>query len=298
MSAIRVIAPAKINWTLEALRVRPDGYHEVRSVLQTIDLRDVITLEDAADISIELRGGAGPLADEPPERNLAYRAAVAFRSRTGLRRGARITLEKAIPVAAGLGGGSSDGAAVLRGLNVLWDAQQPELNLVEVAGEIGSDPPFFIVGGTAEVSGRGERVAALDDAIETALLLATPPPAERGEKTAAMFAALTPDHYSEGHATNWLRETVDARRPIVDGALMNVFERVIAREQPETANAMSALSAQGHVPHLCGAGPSFLLLAPAEQEIGGISDRIRELGFEPRLVRTLPRAASLAIERL
>jgi hypothetical protein len=73
---------------------------------------------------------------------------------------------------------------------------------------------------------------------------------------------------------------------------------VIAREQPETANAMSALSAQGHVPHLCGAGPSFLLLAPAEQEIGGISDRIRELGFEPRLVRTLPRAASLAIERL
>jgi 4-diphosphocytidyl-2C-methyl-D-erythritol kinase len=113
-----------------------------------------------------------------------------------------------------------------------------------------------------------------------------------------MFGALTADDYSEGHATNWLRETVDAHRPIVDGALANVFERVIARRQPETANAMAALSAQGYVPHLCGAGPSFFLIAPPEREIDGISDRIRELGFEPRLVRTLQRAAALTIERI
>ena len=298
MSGIRLIAAAKINWTLEALGVRPDGYHEIRSVLQTIDLHDVITLEDSADISIELRGDPGPLADEPPERNLAYRAAVAFRARTGLRRGVRITIEKSIPVAAGLGGGSSDGAALLRGLNLLWDARQPELNLIEVAGEIGSDPPFFIVGGTAEASGRGERIVGVDDALETTLVLATPAPAERGEKTAAMFAALTPVDYTEGHATNWLREAVDARRPIVDGALMNVFERVIARQQPETANAMAALSAQRHVPHLCGAGPSFFLLAPSERDIDGISGRIRKLGFKPRVVRTLPRSASIAIERI
>jgi 4-diphosphocytidyl-2-C-methyl-D-erythritol kinase len=298
VSGVRLIAPAKLNWTLEALRLRPDGYHEIRSILQTLDLHDAVTLDDADDISLELTGDAGPLRGGEPERNLAFRAAVAFRARTGITRGVRITLDKHVPVAAGLGGGSSDGAAVLRGLNVLWNAGQSAMNLIEIAGEIGSDPPFFVVGGTAEVSGRGERVAALDDAIETPILLATPPPNERGEKTASMFAALSPDDYSEGHATHWLREAIDAGRAVTDGAMMNVFERVIAAQQPETANAMAALAAQGYVPHLCGAGPSFMLLAAPEHDIDGLAERIRQLGFEPRRARTLTRAAALAIERI
>jgi 4-diphosphocytidyl-2-C-methyl-D-erythritol kinase len=297
MTGLRVIAPAKINWTLEVLRARPDGYHEIRSVLQTIDLYDIVTLEPARKVAVELRGDATTLAGEDPEQNLAYRAAMAFRERAGIRRGVHITLEKRVPIAAGLGGGSSDAAAVLRGLNALWDAGQPEFNLIEIAGEIGSDPPFFIAGGTVEVSGRGELVTRLRDAVAATIVLAVPPPAHRGEKTATMYAALTPDHYAEGDATIGVRETVEAGRPILDEELANVFERVAAQVQPETAMAMGALSAQGHAPHLCGSGPSYFLLVNDESSDAAAA-RIAQHGFEPRLARTLGRADATRIERI
>ena len=293
------MAPAKINWTLEVLRIRPDGYHELRSILQTIDLHDVITLTEADGITLSIGGEAGRLGDEPAESNLAYRAAIAFQRRTRANRGVHIEVAKHVPVAAGLGGGSSDAAAVLRGLNVLWEAGQPAANLVEIAGEIGSDPPFFIVGGTAMATGRGDRVEPLQDAVAPAIVLATPPQDERGEKTASMYRALSPDDFAEGYVTIGVREIVQAGRPIVDEDLANVFEHAIARMQPATAMAMEALRAQGHAPHLAGSGPSFYLLghrpAPDPDEL---PERIRKLGFEPRAVATLPRKTALRIEEL
>jgi 4-diphosphocytidyl-2-C-methyl-D-erythritol kinase len=298
VTALRMIAPAKINWTLEVLRRRPDGYHEVRSVLQTIDLLDVVSLRDADRIEIELSGDAGALAGEDPQGNLAYRAAQVFAARTGIKRGVRIGIDKRIPVATGLGGGSSDAAAVLRGLNTLWKARQSESNLVEIAAEVGSDPPFFVVGGTAVVSGRGEQVAPLDDAIAPPMLLAIPPAGERGEKTASMYAALTPDDYSEGDASTGGREAIDAGRALVDAQLANVFERVIAGMQPDTANAMNALRAQGYAPHLCGSGPSFFLLVADDSTIGAVSERITRLGFGPHRVQALPRRDATRIERI
>lgn len=293
--SLRVIAPAKVNWTLEVLRARPDGYHEVRSVLQTIDLHDVVTLLPGAEIELQIAGPeAGALAGAPQESNLAVRAAVALIRRAGAKRGVRILLEKNIPVAAGLGGGSSDAAAVLRGLNRLWDLQLPPENLAELAGEVGSDPPFFCVGGTALVAGRGERVEPLPDAVSPPILLATPPRDERGEKTAAMFGALLPAMFTAGDATIGVRETVDARRPIVSEELYNVFERVTAELQPATAMAMEALRLQGHTAHLCGAGPSFFLLLAREAPVDALLARTRDLGFEPRVVQPLPRRAALA----
>jgi len=298
VTALRLIAPAKINWSLDVLRQRADGYHEIRSVMQTIDLHDVITLRAADGIELELRGDAGALAADDPARNLAYRAAKAFHARTGIHRGVRITIEKRIPVAAGFGGGSSDAAALLRGLNVLWGAEQPELNLVEIAAEVGSDPPFFVVGGTAFVAGRGEQVSALDDAVAPAIVLAVPPANERVEKTAGMYAALKPAQYSEGDATIGVRETVEAGRELADAELANVFEHVVAEMQPDTANAMNALRAQGLAPHLCGSGPSFFVLVPDDRAVEDVHKRIRATGFAPRSTRALPRAAATAIERI
>jgi 4-diphosphocytidyl-2-C-methyl-D-erythritol kinase len=296
---LRLIAPGKINWTLEVLRIRPDGYHELRSVMQAIDLHDVVTLTEAHEITLEITGEAGMLADSPPESNLAYRAAVALRDRTGMRRGARIVLEKHVPVAAGLGGGSSDAAAVLRGLNALWDAGQPQANLVEIAGEVGSDPPFFVVGGTALVSGRGDYVEALPDAVAPSILLATPPQDERGEKTAAMFGALSPHDFAEGAATLGVREAVEAGRMLVDDELANVFERVTSKMQPRTELAMAALRADGYVPHLCGAGPSFFLLYGGGADLSHeLSGRIRGLGFEARPAHALGRDRSLRMQEL
>lgn len=297
---IRLIAPAKINWSLEVLRVRPDGYREIRSALQTIDLRDVVTLTEADEITIEIEGPeAVTLSGNAPEDNLAYRAAVALRDRAGVGRGAHIRLEKRVPVAAGLGGGSSDAAAVLRGLNLLWDAGQPEVNLIEIAGEVGSDPPFFVAGGTAAVRGRGDVVEPLRDALAPSILLAIPPRGERGEKTAAMFEALTPDDFSDGDVTIGVREVVQAGRMLVDGDLNNIFEHATGRMQPETESAMRALREEGYVPHLAGAGPSFFLLYPGGADLAAeLSRRIGETGFEPRAVHALPRRESLRIEEV
>lgn len=299
VTRLRLLAPAKINWTLEVLRIRPDGYHEVRSVLQTVDLCDTVTLSESEATELVLTGEPGPLADEPPERNLAFRAAEALRARTGIRTGVRIELEKRIPVAAGVGGGSSDAAAVLRGCNALWDAGESEANLAEIAGEIGSDPPFFIFGGTASVAGRGEIVRALPDAQAPEILLATPPAQHRGEKTAEMFRALTPHDYSDGYVTIGLENVVEAGRGVVDAEMNNVFERVVARLHPETEIAMDALRAQGLEPHLAGSGPSFfVLLDPRASNTEALIPRVRSLGFEPRTVRTLPRDDALRIEEL
>ncbi len=296
---LRLIAPAKINWSLEVLRIRPDGYHELRSVLQTIDLCDVVTLSEARDIALRIGGeAAGMLADNAPETNLAYRAAIALRERTGARRGVLIELEKHVPVAAGLGGGSSDAAAVLRGLDVLWDLRQPRMNLIELAGELGSDPPFFVVGGTATVRGRGDHVEPLPDVVAPAIMLATPPPHGRKEKTAAMFAALTPDDFAEGYVTIGLREIVETGRRVADADLNNVFERVAARLQPQTGLALEALRAQGLQPHLAGAGPSFFVLLEAGIDRDGLAARIGDLGFTPRVVQPFPRAEALRVEEI
>lgn len=298
-NAVRVTAPAKVNWTLEVLRIRPDGYHEIRSVLQAIDLCDAITLTDAPSgaVELEITGPQGStLDDNPIETNLAYRAAVMLRERVDAHRGVLITLEKHIPVAAGLGGGSSDAAAILRGLNVLWELRQPPANLVEVAGELGSDPPFFVVGGTAVARGRGDAVDALPDASSPPLLLATPPAGDRGEKTARMFSALSPDDFSEGDVTEGLRKAVAAGREIADAEMNNAFERVTGAVQPETERAMDALRAQGRQPHLAGAGPSFFLLLRPGDDVDALSKRVRSLGFEPCVARTLSREASLRVE--
>jgi 4-diphosphocytidyl-2-C-methyl-D-erythritol kinase len=294
--SLRLLAPAKINWTLEVLRLRPDGYHEIRSVLQTIDLCDVVTVSAARDIDLRIDGEAGALADEAPEANLAYRAAVALRERCGVHAGAAIRLTKRAAIAAGLGGGSSDAAAVLRALNDLWEVGQSPQNLMEIAGEIGSDPPFFLAGGTAAVSERGDHVEPLRDAAAPPMLLATPPAHDRGRKTAAMFGALTPADFSDGYITIGVRETVEAGRLLSDADLNNVFERVLSTAQPETGVAMDALRAQGLAPHLAGAGPAFFLLLHERSDLDALSERVRDLGFEPRLVRTLSRLDAVRIE--
>src|SRR4029453_2936723 len=147
-------AAAKINLMLEVLGRRNDGYHEIVTVMQTVDLSDRLVVEDA-DV-LELRTTA---SDVPTDgTNLALRPAAAVGHGAGLSRGARTTVEKRIPVAAGLGGGSADAAAVLVGLNRLWGLRLSSARLAEVAVTLGMDVPFFLHGGAALGTGRGERL--------------------------------------------------------------------------------------------------------------------------------------------
>jgi 4-diphosphocytidyl-2-C-methyl-D-erythritol kinase len=150
------MAPAKINLVLEVLGERDDGYHEIRSLVQTINLCDVLSFEPADEIAFECTEASLQTSD-----NLVVRAAELLREISGYQKGVKIKLEKRIPWGAGLGGGSSDAATTLSALNRLWELKLKASELIELATRLGSDVPFFIHGGTALIEGRGERVAPL-----------------------------------------------------------------------------------------------------------------------------------------
>ena len=150
-------ANAKINLGLKILGLRRDGFHDILSVFQTIDLCDRLVFRPAARGQIALACDDAALSVGP--ENLVHRAVVAFRDYTGMDRGVEIALEKRIPMGAGLGGGSSDAAAVLRALNRMWEAGLSERELRDMGARLGSDVPFFVrKNGTAIVTGRGEQL--------------------------------------------------------------------------------------------------------------------------------------------
>lgn len=149
-----VKAPAKINLSLDVLNKRPDGYHEVEMIMTTIDLADRIELILEEKDIIKINSLNRFVPDD--QRNLAYQAANLLKKKFDVKKGVTIKIEKNIPVAAGLAGGSSDAAAVLRGLNNLWDLRLTLDELAEIGAEIGSDVSFCVYGGTALATGRGE----------------------------------------------------------------------------------------------------------------------------------------------
>jgi 4-diphosphocytidyl-2-C-methyl-D-erythritol kinase len=173
---LRLRSHAKINWHLEVLGRRSDGYHELRTLFQTIDLADEVALESIAHgIELEIAGGDGRLAAD--RTNLAWRAAELFFGRFAPTGGVRIRIEKRIPLGGGLGGGSSNAATVLAGLARLHAADVSRAELMAAAAELGADVPFFLAGGVALGTGRGDRIEPLDDSATAsrALRLAVPP---------------------------------------------------------------------------------------------------------------------------
>jgi 4-diphosphocytidyl-2C-methyl-D-erythritol kinase len=167
----RAQAPAKINRELRVGRRRADGFHEIRSRIVSIDLADSVEVAPGRGLELSCEGIEVPAG----ESNLVVRAARALADRLGRPADARIRLTKRIPVGAGLGGGSSDAARTLVLLSRLWDSDLAEEDLGEVAASIGSDVPFFLVGGEADVTGRGEVLTPLPDSPSVDLLLLLPP---------------------------------------------------------------------------------------------------------------------------
>lgn len=164
-------APAKINLALRVLGRRPDGYHEIDTIIVPLALADDVEIL-AADLGIHV--DCDPPVTSRPECNLAWKAAALVRERTGRADGVRIRIAKEIPAAAGLGGGSSDAAAILRGLITIWSLDVPPSTLHAWAAELGSDVPFFLQDGPARCRGRGERVTPLDLPCGRAVVLANP----------------------------------------------------------------------------------------------------------------------------
>ncbi len=171
MDELHILSPAKINLFLEVVGRRPDGYHEVESIMQLVNLCDDVRLRRTPrGIRVSVSG-----AELPPGRgNLAYKAAALFMETAGVRGGVHVHLDKRIPLAGGLGGGSSNAAAVLAGLNRLYDLSRSRKNLQDIAVTLGSDVPFFLSDGLAMATGRGEVLTPLQPWPPQWLVLANP----------------------------------------------------------------------------------------------------------------------------
>ena len=281
----RTVAPAKINWTLEVLGRRPDGYHEIRSVMQTISLADVLTAVPAAGPRTTVEVYAPEYHGEDLSDNTVLRAAsLAGRVDDGP---VTFRLEKMIPLAAGLGGGSSDAAAALRLLRRLWSTAS-DAALRRVAKKVGSDVPFFLRGGVQLVGGRGETVRPVRAGPAQILILATPPIAVPN-KTARLYAAISAQHYADGAATMQLVERLRAGAAPREVDYVNVFDAVAGWLFPdfdERRREFGRLT--GLRPLLAGAGPSLfgVLGDDAACLADALVHRLREAGFRAWAVRT------------
>src|ERR1700760_3441453 len=172
---VRIPSYAKINLRLDILGKRPDGYHELRTIFQTISLHDELHLRPTRDGKISLAiHGNDALAAEPEEKNLAYRAVAAAREKLKIKTGAHIDLHKTIPAGGGLGGGSSNAAAALLGYLQLTKKRLPLPVLMELAASLGADVPIFLFGGRALGAGRGDEIYPLPDIKKLHLLVVVP----------------------------------------------------------------------------------------------------------------------------
>ncbi|MGN0802776.1 MAG: 4-(cytidine 5'-diphospho)-2-C-methyl-D-erythritol kinase [Candidatus Faecivicinus sp.] len=185
---ISLAAHAKINWSLNILALRPDGYHELDMLMQSLELHDELIFEPARWLTLSVNGQALPVGG----RNLIIRAANALIEATGERHGARIQLKKHIPVRAGLGGGSADCAMTLLALNRLWSLHLPMDKLMDIGRTLGADVPFCMTGGLARVQGVGERLSPLPGAPSIPLAMVTP---GGGLSTPAVFRAWDEGRY-------------------------------------------------------------------------------------------------------
>jgi 4-diphosphocytidyl-2-C-methyl-D-erythritol kinase len=291
---LRLTAPAKINWTLEVLGRRPDGFHAVKTILQTIDLFDSLELESAPELTLAATGEGLP----PPQENLTMRAARLLQERAGYNGGARMRLTKTIPVAAGLGGGSSDAAAALRGLDRLWSLVLPHERLAELAAEVGSDVPFFLRGGTALAEGRGERITPLPDAPRTAILMVVPP-LSIPHKTQRMYSLLGPEDYNDGSASDRFADALRQGQPLRESDLYDVFDSLAFRAFPELQTCRQALIQAGaEAVHLAGSGPALFVLLRDEEQRGRLARAAASVGAQAFAATTIPSSLALAVEQI
>ena len=289
MPVISLKAPAKVNLCLEVLGRRSDDYHEVRTILQAVDLADRLTLEPADHLSLEADPASSVSSfTVPPDENLVLRAAHLLQEETGTAAGARLRLLKVVPIAAGLGGGSSDAAATLLGLCQLWGLSLHEDRLMELAARLGSDVPFFLRGGTALASGRGDRLTALPTLPDQWAVVCTPPGAPEEGKTARLYGTLTPAHYTSGARTQELADRLERGQPLAT-FLYNVFGMVADEVYPGYRVDHTAFLAAGTSEALlAGAGPSLFALAESQATAVSIRGQLLGQGYRAFAAPLLP----------
>ena len=283
-----VRAHAKINWTLDILGTREDGYHLMDMLMQSVSLYDTLMLEEADTLSLTgaTAGGRSESSSDElasaivtyDENNLVFRAARRLKERYGVREGARMHLEKRIPSGAGMGGGSADAAAALIGLCRLWKLDVPFSELLEIGLSLGADVPFMLTGGLARVGGIGEKIQPLAPPAPIWLVMLQPCSGLSTKEVFTAFDALDPRQLQRPR-TEAAQQALLARDLQALGASMdNVLEGVSIQVRPALTHAAQALEASGAIRAMMTGSGSVMY---------GIFDKAEEAEAAARSLRPL-----------
>lgn len=283
---IREKAHGKINLTLDVLGKRYDGYHQVEMVMQQIELHDQVelVLRDDHKIAVTCNMPGVPLG----EKNLAYRAGLLMKEEFDLTRGFNIHLEKVLPMEAGLAGGSSNGAAVLRGLNTLFNLGCSTEKLMKLATGLGADMPFCVMGGTALAEGLGELLTPLDSKDKMSLILIKPP---FGANTGEVYGSLDLNKISNRPDTvGMIQALAQGNEQAVIETMGNVLEEVTIKLYPEIQQIKDELSQFGIPALMTGSGTTVFGIIPtgeknAAKKAGSYFEK--KLGYEVFFTTTL-----------
>ncbi|HET9827343.1 MAG TPA: 4-(cytidine 5'-diphospho)-2-C-methyl-D-erythritol kinase [Nocardioidaceae bacterium] len=297
---VSAVAPAKVNLCLGVGPVRADGFHPLATIYQAVGLQDRVTVGAADEVSVTVRGDARSAVHEVPTdgSNLAVQAALVLAKHHGLDRGVRIVIEKGIPVAGGMAGGSADAAATLVACDRLWRLGTSREKLLSLAAELGSDVPFALVGGTALGSGRGELVTPLTTrgrywwvVLESAVGLSTPA-VYREFDALHTGSALVEPQISSGVVSALRDDDVVA----LGAALTNELQPAALRLRPELEGVLELGRTEGvHGAIVSGSGPSCLFLCADRADAVRVGEGLRSRGLGPVSVAPGPVAGARVV---
>ncbi len=281
---LTILAPAKLNLTLEVLAKRQDGFHEIRSVIQTINLCDSLHFQLSQNVEFK-----SDIPDWIPEESLVSKTSSLLQEATGCTKGATIEINKRIPWLSGLGGDSSDAAAILRGLNELWGLGLSLKELLELAAQLSSDASFFLYGGAALAEGRGEMITQLPSLPHMWVVLMMPPVSKRPGKTKQLYASLKASHYTGGQITDRLVISLARGGEVTSSSLFNVFDEVALDNFAGLGKyRQQFLKAGAQEVHLAGSGPALFILVMDKNQAERIYENLQKQGLESYLSDTLP----------
>jgi len=275
--------PAKLNLTLEVLAKRQDGFHEICSVIQTINLCDSLRFQLSQNIEYKCDA-----LNWISEESLVSKATGLLQGVTGCTKGAVIEVSKRIPLVSGLGGDSSDAAATLHGLNKLWGLGLSRGELLKLAPQLGSDVAFFLYGGTALVKGKGEMVIPLPPLPQMWVVLVVPHTPRLPRKTEQLYASLKASHYTQGQITERLVKRLRESGEFTPSLLFNTFENVAFATFPELSVCREYMIKAGATDvHLAGSGPALFTPVKGKTQAEELHLRLQQQGLETYLTETL-----------
>ncbi|MCK4244525.1 MAG: 4-(cytidine 5'-diphospho)-2-C-methyl-D-erythritol kinase [Candidatus Omnitrophica bacterium] len=276
MKTLFLRSPAKLNLWLEVIEKRKDGYHNIESIIDTVSLYDRITLKESPgriEVSLIKNSASVDGTGLPQEKNLAYQAALLLKSELKINQGVRIKIEKHIPLSSGLGGGSSNAATTLLGLNKLWRINLPSERLLGLATKLGSDVPFFLKKGRCLVKGRGEMIFPLSPFPKIWYVIVVP---EIRVSTETVYHQLCLNLTKRKNRIKILSALDKGNLEKMGKYLFNRLEEVSLKKYPEIKDFKKTLRKSGALGALMsGSGGSLFGIARSKEDASGIASRLK-----------------------